>query len=523
MIHDLIRANNAAWAAMYYDELVDTPDYQLTFMAEADAGYYSCAQAVSRCSPEILSTIEAFYVERALRPAVYLDPESDPALRSLLLAAGYAEVPEEEENCHLFDLTGSQALPRSETALRIPAERVRLVHLTGPDDPLFDAFIDVDCAANALPDAVRAKLVQHLRAKARPDVEVHCFLALVDGVPTSSRVMALCREFVLCAEAGTLEPFRRLGLYSSLMLEGLAFARSRGARFAFQTAAASAHSNEAALKLGFRRVCTRTYMQRTWGFGIRESDLTDAVVETFYADNGGSRMFEPETLTPPVKAYLRVEARPLCDEQPLDHLIEIGCGHGRHLRWAVERGLHYDGIDMVASLIEKGLATLREVDPRSTRCKLHVGSVENLHTLWGAEGLDARRASTIVFFPFNCFGNLARPDRVASAIAATGARAFLSVFSPSLEAIGRRLEYYKRNQYTAITAWVRERGVLFTSAEGLRSWAYQPRYLEEIFAAVGYTLTRAVAMGPIAAGYLFSPAPSGLPLGAGADRSRDPR
>src|SRR5262245_43214471 len=79
-IHRLIRANNAVWAAMYYDELVDTDSYQLTYMADADAGYYNCAQAVSRSDPDVLDAIEAFYSARGLPPAVYLDPESAPLL-----------------------------------------------------------------------------------------------------------------------------------------------------------------------------------------------------------------------------------------------------------------------------------------------------------------------------------------------------------------------------------------------------------------------------------------------------------
>ncbi|WP_437953458.1 GNAT family N-acetyltransferase [Sorangium sp. So ce296] len=263
-IHRLVRANNAVWAAMYYDELVDTDDYQLTYMADADAGYYNCAQAVSRSGPDVLAAVEAFYAARGLPPAVYLDPESAPGLRAQLAAAGYAEIPGEAENCHLLDLRGPapDGSP-PEAALRLPVERVRAVRLAGPDDPLFPAFVDVDGTSNELPDAVRRKLAQNLRDRCLPGVEVHCFLALVDGVPASSRVVGFCDGCALYAEGGTLPAYRRLGLYAFLMLHGLAFARARGARFAFQTAAASAHSNPAVLKLGFQRVCTRSYWRRS--------------------------------------------------------------------------------------------------------------------------------------------------------------------------------------------------------------------------------------------------------------------
>jgi len=261
MIHRLIRANNAVWAALYYDELVDTSDYQLTFMEGADAGYYNCAQAVSRADDDVVSAIESFYTTRGLPPAVYLDPESAPGLQSLLAAAGYAEVPDEQEHCYVFDLHAGVVAPPPATALHVPAGRVRAVKLGGPDDPLLPAFLDVDATANALPDRVRRKLEHKLRSPVA-NVEVCCLLALLDGQPASSCVVGLVGEYALFAEAGTLPAFRRLGLSSWLTLEGLALAQRSGARFAFLTAGAGAASNVMVHKLGLRRLCTRTYMQR---------------------------------------------------------------------------------------------------------------------------------------------------------------------------------------------------------------------------------------------------------------------
>ncbi len=261
MIHRLIRANNALWAAMYYDELVDTSDYQLTFMAGADAGYYNCAQAVSRADDDVVSAIEAFYTARGLLPAVYLDPESAPGLPSLLAAAGYAEIPAEAEHGYALELHAAPADPAPAAVLHVPLERVHVVRLHGPDDPLLPAFLDVDASANALPDRVRHKLEHKLRTPVA-NVEVCCLLALLDGQPAASCVVGLVGETAIFAEAATLPAFRRLGLLSRLMLDGLAIARSSGARVAFLTAATDAASNPAVHKLGFRRICTRTYMQR---------------------------------------------------------------------------------------------------------------------------------------------------------------------------------------------------------------------------------------------------------------------
>jgi hypothetical protein len=236
-----------------------------------------------------------------------------------------------------------------------------------------------------------------------------------------------------------------------------------------------------------------------------ELDTTEAAVLRFYANNGGARMLDDELLTPAMRAYVHGEVEPLAAEPALEHLFEVGCGHGRHLAWARERGLGYDGLDIVPWLVEKGRAALGAMAQAPQRCNLHVGTAEELATVWAAQGLAARSAATIVFFPFNCFGNVARPERVAEAVAATGARVFLSVLTPSPESTARRHEYYAGVGYTALQQRETERGVLFTSAEGLWSFAYHLSFLEHVLGVVGYTLARAVAMGPIAAGYLFCP------------------
>ncbi|WP_437953459.1 hypothetical protein WME98_24335 [Sorangium sp. So ce296] len=62
-----------------------------------------------------------------------------------------------------------------------------------------------------------------------------------------------------------------------------------------------------------------------------------------------------------------------------------------------------------------------------------------------------------------------------------------------------------QNGYAALDTSVTDRGVLFTSAEGLRSFAYDRGHLERMFASAGYALARAFAIGPIAAGYMFRP------------------
>jgi GNAT superfamily N-acetyltransferase len=261
-LHRMIRANNELWSLLYYDELIEAPSFQLTYLDGADAGFYNCAQAIERFDAGVLESIERYYRGKGVAPAIYVDPDGPGDLAQRLLDAGYVVVPEEQESCHVLDLTSSATVwPDPQSKLKIAAERVTLVHLDGPSDPLLDAFVAVDAAASALPRAIQEKLAHNLRTRRRDGIEVHCFVAVVDGEVASTRLVGLAGDVALYAEGGTLPAFRRLGLYSYLMLEGLRFARAGGKQTAFQTASRDSHSNPAVLALGFTRACVRAYYQ----------------------------------------------------------------------------------------------------------------------------------------------------------------------------------------------------------------------------------------------------------------------
>lgn len=58
---ELMRGNNRTWWLLYYDELADREDYQLSLVDEQDIdGYYNCAHAVRRCDRDTIAEIEAF-------------------------------------------------------------------------------------------------------------------------------------------------------------------------------------------------------------------------------------------------------------------------------------------------------------------------------------------------------------------------------------------------------------------------------------------------------------------------------
>src|SRR5262245_65444863 len=110
--------------------------------------------------------------------------------------------------------------------------------------------------------------------------------------------------------------------------------------------------------------------------GLVGHAMTVEDVRHFYEAGGGWNMFNSARLTPAVRHFLQQEKVVLDDlvrSQRIGHLLEVGCGHGRFLKWARTQRLHYDGFEIVPWLAD--LAALRagllNAESPAPRCRIH--------------------------------------------------------------------------------------------------------------------------------------------------------
>jgi len=252
----------------------------------------------------------------------------------------------------------------------------------------------------------------------------------------------------------------------------------------------------------------------------------DGSVRQFYDERGGARMFDSAFLSREVGQYLNLEAgflEQLFRQNPgKHHLVEVGCGYGKYRQWAADRLLAYDGLDLVAWLIQQGRQ--RPIDnSRELRSSLHVCSCEGIVDLLVQEDLLDSAPGMITLFPFNCFGNLARPKVALDAVAFTGASIVVSTYGTDPRTTELRLAYYRRCHYSGLTHETLPYGNVIRSAEGLCTHAYSQEHLERMFESANYRLLASRQLGDIGVGYYFGPADAAQPEGAHpADRqSRD--
>jgi hypothetical protein len=263
-IQAFIRGNNAVWYLMYYDELVEMPHWQLTFLREADAGFYNCAQAVTRLDDEDLERIEGFFTTRGVPPAFYVDADSSAWLPILLEKNGYIKVDDETEHWWALELTRDCIQRWRETLFhkRPPADVT--IEEVAPGGPAqFESFLQVDQVANQLPDAIVAKLRRNIGTHTWPGARNHYFLGRVQGEPAFSGSVGFYSDMAFLAEGGTLPIFRRAGLHAEMIRHRALFAHQHGARWLAFTCTCMALSNRTGSRLGFELAFVRDYFRAT--------------------------------------------------------------------------------------------------------------------------------------------------------------------------------------------------------------------------------------------------------------------
>lgn len=228
---------------------------------------------------------------------------------------------------------------------------------------------------------------------------------------------------------------------------------------------------------------------------------TEGDVRRFYADRCGWKMFDTGSLTPAVREFLSEEAvalEGLMASRQLDHLIEIGCGYGRYLRWAMARGYRYDGFDIVDWMVKIGRLRAKVANSQAggERCRVHLASVVDIdRVLQVAERPLPGRP--IILFPFNCFGNLPQIDGTLLALRAVGVDLAISGFTPDAGSTQARTEYYANCGDNGLQSQETRSGTLISSADGLRSYAYSVEFMEGLLKPYGFDLRSASAASPV--------------------------
>jgi len=206
-------------------------------------------------------------------------------------------------------------------------------------------------------------------------------------------------------------------------------------------------------------------------------------VVDFYRQTG-QRLIDTSRYPERIAEYRRVEDDIAAQTAPFYQVVlEIGCMDGC-LLYPVVRGLAltYVGVDVDAHAIQRFRARIvEEWDGTAIRhaVALDVSDVGALSEL-----IVPRR--TVAMFPFNSFGNLQSPTGALDSLGAHDVDLWIGTYQTSPSATELRRCYYDNARIGVVDHTEEDCGVLFTSAEGFKSYAYRGDFLRAQLEGRGY-------------------------------------
>ncbi len=224
-------------------------------------------------------------------------------------------------------------------------------------------------------------------------------------------------------------------------------------------------------------------------------DLAPGAAQQFYACGLGDRLVDELRYPAGIREFLSAERRLLVALRPLfTTLVEIGCMDGRHVEWAATHQKRYLGVEPVARYAAAARHSIRRSKLDPSRYRVVQGGGEDLETI--VERQLTPRERSLLFFPFNSFGNASHPSAILNTLMRVARPVLISSYRPTQLATRVRAEYYERCGYHRLRQQSSSSCIRFVTDDGLNSVAYQPRYLRRLAADCGLEL-RPVRFGRV--------------------------
>lgn len=251
-IRKTILGNNLLWRCTFTDELVVTPEYDLTYTFGVDARFMSSCQRINISEDNLgkeISQIEHFYKSRNKPPSFYLEPSTNPStLETVLVERGYYELKAEEEVWWNLDLNNRFPDYNSVNGLIVAECRNRSQfedHLKAA----VEGYKDFKFWASLLSKSYRKPL---------DGVDVYHYVAYLDNIPVSCSTLGIYFDTAYLINTCVIPNYRRRGIHTAMMLKRIDEAKKLGAKIAFYQ---TDYDNEASIatgkKVGFQEAFRR--------------------------------------------------------------------------------------------------------------------------------------------------------------------------------------------------------------------------------------------------------------------------
>jgi hypothetical protein len=229
----------------------------------------------------------------------------------------------------------------------------------------------------------------------------------------------------------------------------------------------------------------------------------------FYGERKGWKMFDSRSLTPEIRSYLNNETEFLGGimARNYDTLVEVGCGYGRYLEWALNRSYSYVGIDIVPWLVDLGQLRIEAARRKhaGADCKILLHPAEEIASLVRDLSLRLRDKKPLIFFPFNCLGNVSSFEAVLDSIQEAALPVVVSTFKTDALSTKIRKDYYRNCGFEQLNSRIMRQGLLMVSAEGFHAMAYHGDWLASAFHKRNFELKETFVDSSVGSIFKFEP------------------
>lgn len=213
----------------------------------------------------------------------------------------------------------------------------------------------------------------------------------------------------------------------------------------------------------------------------------------FYKSGLGTRLILEDNYPEEIHRYLIAELN-LLGTIISDYkaITEVGCMYGRYTDYVLERGCNYLGVDVVKSYIKEGRRLAKQKSYNRSRCRFKCIDARYIHKIiFPKEMFGMRRSDNLIFYPFNCIGNMMGVSDVIDSLVNLNSPFLICTYKTDNESTRARFDYYYRCKYAQLTCVRQDSGILFTSSDGLSTIAHDQNWL------IGTFMERGVTVYPI--------------------------
>ena len=253
-IKEIIFQGNHAWNLMYFGEFIEKKNYQITYTNTADRLYYNCAHIYDKLNLPELNEIEHFFEKKQISSRIYTHKFTDNILIEKLRALGYHHLTEEDEIWYEYSLS---KLPDQ----LMNQDNKLLIEKIDPKTQLLDDFMMLNQKQNEMSqlqlDKCIAKIPNH-----HSNYNNEYYSAYINDTLATIGTLACFNKKAYLSEGATNPDYQRMGFYSMLVAFRLYISKMRGCEYAYIRCDKEAFSNNACMKLGFKKIFVRNLWEK---------------------------------------------------------------------------------------------------------------------------------------------------------------------------------------------------------------------------------------------------------------------